>query len=137
MHYFNPKGTFILTPHEKCQGPHPKEYPQKLTYKTATHPSTNQVRHCLTRPCQQLLTMNDNQHFFFLITSIHWQQLGVGLDQIFFLLVSYHFFFQIEDPGGLSVTGTVTVSINDINDNQPKFATNSYVTTVDQSANVS
>ncbi|KAK7466519.1 hypothetical protein BaRGS_00037394 [Batillaria attramentaria] len=42
----------------------------------------------------------------------------------------------VQDSGGLSVTATVTVSIQDLNDNHPAFASTSYVFTVSQSASV-
>ena len=43
---------------------------------------------------------------------------------------------QVEDTGGLSVTATVTVSIQDANDNVPQFSSSSYFMNVNQSTSV-
>ncbi|XP_076451313.1 cadherin EGF LAG seven-pass G-type receptor 1-like [Babylonia areolata] len=43
---------------------------------------------------------------------------------------------KVEDTGGLAVTATVTVSIQDVNDNQPQFSTHTYVLSARQSAQV-
>ncbi|KAK7475244.1 hypothetical protein BaRGS_00033548, partial [Batillaria attramentaria] len=53
-----------------------------------------------------------------------------NLTQLFTCLI------KVEDSGGLSVTATVTVSIEDVNYNNPTFVSNSYVFTVSQTASV-